>query len=63
MWGVFDALDTHGELHVMPCDTHGQVLGGHVASWRCQCEPQIVDGCDPRTHRLAFTHNDSDLDS
>lgn len=38
-WGVYESAD---ELpQVMPCDAEGFVIGGHLASRFCWCQPTI----------------------
>ncbi len=43
MWGLWPSAT--GDLHVVPCDREGHVLGGHECSEHCFCSPRPDEEC------------------
>lgn len=50
-WGIWPTDD--GEQHIVPCDERSNVIGGHIRSAACHCDP-VPDADEP----LVIIHND-----
>lgn len=44
MWGVW-CDDVSNEIHIVPCDPDGHVIGGHRRTGECFCRPESTYDC------------------